>query len=291
MTENRSPITDLRARETWTVGAVLQWTATHFAERALDTPRLDAEVLLAHVLGKDRVYLYTHYDQPLTQTERSAYRDFIHRRAAHEPVAYITGHKEFFGRDFEVSSAVLIPRPETEHVVEAVQRWPHAPRRILDVGTGSGCLAVTLACEFSHAQVVATDLSVAALQVARLNAAAHGVADRIAFHAGDLYEPVAHEIFDVIVSNPPYVEMDAELASDVRDYEPANALFAGVDGLDVIRRLIDGLPQQLARPGLFACEVGHDQAGAARRLLTGLGKTDVVCDLQGHERVITLDFS
>lgn len=278
------------SQETWTIGQVLQWTATRFAENHLDTPRLDAEVLLAHVLQRNRVYLYTHYDQPLTEHERSTYRECVRRRAAHEPVAYITGHKEFFARDFQVSPAVLIPRPETEHIIEIVQRWPHRPQRILDVGTGSGCLAVSLACEFPEAQVVATDVSKEALAVAEKNAALHNVAGRITFRAGDLFAPVASETFDVIVSNPPYVEATALLPRDVVEYEPACALFAGGDGLDLIRRLLAEIAVHLARPGLFACEIGHDQAPNVLALCPQDAETAFVRDLQQHPRVLTLGF-
>lgn len=278
----------------WTIERILRWTQDYFAQKGIDTPRLDAEVLLAHALKCNRVRLYTHFDQPLTAEEREAFRALVRRRAQREPVAYLCGHREFFSRDFVVGPDVLIPRPETEHLVEAALQWLGAQQldapRILDVGTGSGALAVTLAAEFPNAQVTATDVSAAALQVAARNAAQHGVQGRIQWSHGDLLAPVEGS-FDLIVSNPPYVPSGDKpgLSSDVRDYEPALALFAGADGLDIIRRLLPQAVGKLARPGLFLCEFGAGQGPAIEALVRAADRWEdvrLIADLQGHPRVV-----
>jgi release factor glutamine methyltransferase len=277
----------------WTIERILRWTADYFAQKGLDSPRLDAEVLLAHALRVGRVHLYTHYDQPLSAAERQAFRAMIKRRAACEPVAYICGRREFYGRDFVVGPAVLIPRPETEHLVEAALGWLAeqgivAPR-IADVGTGSGALAVTLAAELPQAQVVAGDISVAALAVAQVNAERHAVAERVEFIESDLLTDMAGR-FDIIVSNPPYVGLNERdsLPADVVNSEPSVALFAGDDGLALIERLGREVRARLATPGLFLCEMGDTHQTVVRRQLERLGpwqRLTVLPDLQGHGRV------
>lgn len=281
----------------WTIGRILTWTQGYFGTRKLSSPRLDAELLLAMLLQCNRVHLYTHYDQPLTQTERQQYRALVQRRARGEPVAYICGEREFYSRAFAVTPAVLIPRPETEHVVELALAWLKetgctAPR-ILDLGTGSGALAITLAAELPDAVVWATDISAAALQVAAANAARHDVTARITLAQGDLFAVPglsAAAPFDLIVSNPPYVEttVRAQLAPDVRDYEPELALFAGADGLDIIRRLVPAVRPHLKPTGLFLCEIGAPQGDAVQALLAAHGpwqRLEIHPDLQGHPRV------
>jgi release factor glutamine methyltransferase len=279
----------------WTIARLLGWMQGYFAEKGISSPRLDAELLLSHVLGTDRIYLYTHYDQPLTAAERDALRELVRRRGRFEPVAYLRGSREFFGRSFKVTPAVLIPRPETEHVVEAALNWARergvtAPA-ILDVGTGSGALALTLAAELPAAQVIALDISPEALAVARDNAVALGVAERVTFREGDLYGPLpADATFDLIVSNPPYVAnaVAQSLQRDVRDFEPALALFAGPEGMDVLQRLIAGVDGRLRRPGLFACEIGEEQGervAAALREALPSAAVEVLPDLAGLSRV------
>ena len=283
------------AGEVWTIGRVITWTTSHFAERGIDSPRLDAELLLAAVLGKNRLYLYTHYDQPLTPSERDAYRAFVQRRAKHEPVAYILGEREFYGLAFTVTRDVLVPRPETEHLVDAVREWfdehPCARPRIVDVGTGSGAIAVALAAQIPAAEITAIDISAAALDVARQNATRHGVQERVRLLAGDLLEPVAGEApFDVVAANLPYIAESErpDLMPEVRDYEPDLALFAGVDGLALLRRLIAAAPARLASPGLLALEMGAGQWPEVQRALnesSAFTGVRAVADLQGHKRI------
>lgn len=278
----------------WTVRRVLEWTIRHLQERGSDTPRLDAEILLAHAWGCPRIQLYTRYDDPLPAEVRASMRELVKRRAAAEPVAYLVGRREFFSLDFEVQPGVFIPRPSTETlVVEALTLMENrdAPR-ILDLCTGSGCIAVTLAHAHPGATVVAVDLNPLAVEVARRNAERHQVADRVTLLPGDLYAPLPpHETFDLIVSNPPYVRDDelASLPADVRDHEPALALTAGPDGLDVVRRIVAGLPSRLRDPGGVLIELSPEHAATAQELLAGVGlfrRVEVVRDLDRWERVL-----
>ncbi len=283
--------------EVWTIQRVLAWTQGHFGERGIEQPRLDAEVLLADTLGVDRLYLYTHFDQPLTPDERQRFREVVKRRAAREPVAHIRGRKEFYGREFVVSPAVLTPRPETEHLVDAVREWVSAGAlaapRLCDVGTGSGAIAVTLACELGDAQLVATDLSAAALAVARQNAAALAVADRITFVEVDLLGALPVELppFEALVANLPYIDPGERdgLPPEVRDAEPALALFAGDGGLALIARLVAVAPAHLRAGGLLALELDPRQATRVTALLEAAGcwtPAERRRDLAGHDRVV-----
>jgi release factor glutamine methyltransferase len=252
---------------------------------------IDADVLARHVLGWDLTALVVHGRDPASAEFTSVFESAIARRAAHEPVAFITGHREFWGRDFEVTRDVLIPRPETELIVEAALERAdrsHAVRT-LDVGTGSGCLAVTLAAELPRAHVVATDTSAAALEVARRNAVKHGVERRVSFVQTDLLDAISGP-FDVVVSNPPYVPSGADLPPDVVRYEPAQALFAGPDGLEALRRLIPGAREILVAGGIFVVEFGFGQADAVRTLAEAAGWSAVETrpDLQGIPRVASM---
>jgi len=273
------------------------------AERA----RRDAETLLLHVIREDApdvnlAWLIAHGYETLPARETSAFRAWIERRRAGEPIQYITGEAEFYGLSFKVNRAVLIPRPETEHLVEKVieiagglekQRIAKqriAKLRIADVGTGSGAIAVALASKLPAARMHATDISAAALAVARANAERHGVASRVAFHKGDLLAPVAGKLFDFVVSNPPYVpEHDRDsLSVEVRDYEPAQALFAGADGLDDYRRLIPAAFNALIHDRYLVLEIGFGQELAVGALLAASRFTQIefVLDLQGIPRVV-----
>lgn len=251
----------------------------------------DADVLVRHVLGWDRATLLLRRDEPLSPTAAAAFEALVTRRSTREPVAYLTATREFYGRDFHVSPAVLIPRPETELIVDAVLAGTprDAVRRIADVCTGSGILAVTLACERPRVEVVAADVSAEALAVARRNAAAHRVADRIAFVEGDLLLP-APGPFDIIVANPPYVPARdaATLAPDVRGFEPGLALFGGDDGLAIVRRLVVQAAARLTSAGIFVMEFGAGQQYDVARLITSAGFEilQTADDLQSIPRVV-----
>ena len=268
----------------WTIESILRVTRDFFISKGIESARLDAELLLADVLGLNRVQLYTHFDRPLDTEEQNRYRELVRRRASLEPVAYILGEKEFYGRRFAVGPSVLVPRPETEHLIDAVLRWAtqHDVKRIADIGSGSGCIAVTLALELPETSVVATDLSADALEVAKENARGHGVNDRIEWHCCDLL-PDSARGFDVVASNPPYIaEGDSEVAASVHVYAPHLALFSGTDGLDLIRRLVATAPQRLEEPGLLAFELGARQADAVTAMAPDFAFVE---DLQGYRRI------
>ncbi len=279
--------------EKWNIGAILQWTGQYFADKGVESPRLDAEVLLSHILGKDRLYLYVHFEQPLEDSELAAFRAAVLRRAKREPVAYIIGQKEFMGHMFNVGPAVLVPRPDTEILVEAVLEKlrviPDGKLRLLDIGTGSGAIIISLLKELPEAVGVAVDLSPEALAVAEENAVRLGVADRLQFRRGDLLQPVEGEVFDYIVSNPPYIPEDdmLNLAAEVL-CEPRMALVAGQDGLDCYRNLLAGGGNNLKEGGGIALEVGIHQAEAVCLLAekSGWRKCEIRCDYAGIQRVV-----
>jgi release factor glutamine methyltransferase len=256
------------------------------------TARRDAELLLMHTLRLTKADLLTCPERELTERQSNHYQAAIARRALHEPIQHITGTQEFYGRSFIVNRLVLIPRPETEHLVEAALAIRPAPSRIrplriLDIGTGSGILAITLALELPHATVTATDISAAALAVAQQNAQALGVVDRIRFAVSDLFAALDGQCFDCIVSNPPYVSTSEALEPQVRDYEPATALFAGEDGLTIYRRLIPQAFSHLEPGGTLLLEIGHGQREALHRLLAQSRFENIrfIDDLQGIPRV------
>lgn len=250
---------------------------------------IDARVLLRHVLEVDDAWLVAHDRDTLTPGQIEKFAAVVVRRRAGEPVAYITGTREFFGLEFNVSPAVLIPRPETELLVEwALERiTPGANVRVLDLGTGSGCVAISIARERPHALVVALDNSVAALEVARTNARRHEVGN-LKVGKSDWYSVVASERFNVIVSNPPYIAADdAHLADGDLRFEPAAALASGKDGLDAIRLIVASAPQYLNHGGWIAFEHGYDQAERCRQLLRDAGFAQIFSrrDLAGIERI------
>jgi release factor glutamine methyltransferase len=251
------------------------------------TASRDAELLLMRTLGKDRAWLLTHPDAPIAPNQLAQYKTWINRRQKHEPIQYILGEQEFYGLVFQVTRDVLIPRPETEHLVEAtLERLPeNTPLRIADIGTGSGAIAIALAHKLPQAKITALDISKAALAVAKENAARHNVAERIDFRPSDLLEAAQGERFDAIVSNPPYVATTEELEPQVRDYEPQTALYAGETGLDIYRRLIPQAKAALKPEGWLLMEIGHGQSKALAELLHGWANTEFVDDLQGIPRV------
>lgn len=283
------------SKEPWTLLRVLDWTTQRFTDAGMAAPRLEAQVLLGHVLGLTRVQLYTHFDKPLAEAELARCRELIKRRLAGEPAAYLVGAQEFWSRPFQVDAAVLIPRRDTETVIELVlDQIPAseraAPRRVLDLCTGSGVLAITLAGELSGATVIATDVSPPAIAIARANAERAQVAARVEVRLGDLWAAVAGEApFDLVVANPPYVRRGdlAGLSPEVQ-HEPRLALDGGDDGLAVIRPLVAGLAAHVAPGGLVAIEHGFDQGDAVRALIdatAGFAPAATRADLAGKPRV------
>jgi release factor glutamine methyltransferase len=302
--------------------------------RAADTPShtLATELLLMHALGRDRAWMYAHVEEPLDAAKSQEFFALIARRAAGEPTQYLTGKQEFWGLEFEVTPAVLIPRPETEHVMEAalarlgerglkIHMDTGAPReklRVADVGTGSGCLAVALAWELPHADVYATDMSAPALEVARRNAARHGVSDRVHFAQCDLLDALQNATsravgarpavaraalrasassespFDLIVSNPPYISLEqaSQLQREVRDHEPHEALFGGRTGVEMYARLIEQARDLLRDRGTLVLELGHDSAEYVRGIFdeqSGWTKVSIAMDLAGIPRVLAAE--
>lgn len=286
----------------WTSKRLLQWTTTAFERKGIDSPRVCAEMLLAHVLGTPRLKLYMDPHRPASELERAAFRELVERAMDDEPVDYLVGQAPFFSMMLKVNRAVLIPRPSTEtlveHVLQHARRTPgFASPRIADVGTGSGAIAVALAKQFakagSDATVIATDLHDDALIVARENAKLQGVADRIDFRQGDLLEPLKGERLTYLVSNPPYIpdhEWDA-VEPNVKDHEPTHALRGGADGLDLVRPLIAGAKRLLADPGQLVVEIAACQKQAVIDLASehGLRHPSVLVDHEKLPRVLVAD--
>ncbi len=278
----------------WTIAKVLSWAAQDFKTKDFDSPRLDAELLLTAVLGCDRVRLILDSPRPLTTDELERYRSLIQRRRKGEPIAYILGEREFFGLSFKVDSRVLVPRPDTEVLVEtALRRTQHISRfgRALDLCTGSGCVAVTLASQRSTWHVWASDVSDDALEVARGNALRLGT-PQVSFRRGDLFEaaPVG-ERFDLITANPPYIAHEElqTLQRDVRDFEPHLALDGGTDGLRLLRRIAHGATERLQSGGVLALEIGPEQGNSVSQMLTNASLVDVEVsqDYAGRDRVVS----
>ena len=282
--------------DSWTVLRLILWSAEYLSGKGVERGRLDGEHILAHALGLKRLDLYLQYDRPLTPEELDSFRPLLKRRASREPLQYILGSQPFRELDLAVDRRVLIPRPETEVLVGEVLEWARGRGSVsldaLDVGTGSGAIALSLALEGPFRSVVATDLMAEALEVATRNRATAALEERVEFRLGGDYTPLhPDERFDVIVSNPPYVpELDrGALEPEVVAWEPGAALFAGPDGLEVVRRLVAGAPAALKHGGLLALEVGDGQAGAVEGLLQGVEGWEGVTvrtDLTGRERIV-----
>lgn len=281
----------------WTIGKLLTWTTEFLASRGSDSARLDAEVLLAHARGSKRIELYTAFDEPAPAELRDDFKALVKRRGEGEPVAYLVGVKEFYSLSFEVTPDTLIPRPETELVVvtltDRVKESPTAGTlKIADVGTGSGILAVCAAKYVKNANVLATDVSPAALEVAKRNADRHGVADRTFFLEADLFPAHKPDMqLDYIVSNPPYITTNelTGLDGDVRDYEPRLALDGGPEGTSVIERLLPAAAKQLKAGGVLLVEVSPMIAERVESLVkstAGLELRPTIKDLEGRARVI-----
>ncbi len=271
----------------WLRKAMAQLAAGPHPDRA----RRDAEGLLLHQIGRNRAWLLAHGNEEFGGCAAIGYAALLDRRQRGEPIQYITGETEFYGLPFKVTPAVLIPRPETEHSVEKILALCRAIARprIVDVGTGSGAIAVAVAHNLPHSQITAVDISADALVIAKQNAEANNVVDRVRFFHGDLLGPVLGQHFDTVVSNPPYVSTNDRntLDVEVRDHEPHTALFAGPDGLAIYRRLIVQALQVLVSGGYIVLEIGYDQRDAIHNLLAATGYTNIefVPDLQGIARV------
>lgn len=279
-------------QENWTIKELVEWTTRFFSDKSIEEPRLNAEVLLAHVLEKDRVYLYANYHAPVNRNERDRYRELIKRRAGLEPLAYLTGTREFMSLEFQVTPAVLIPRPETELLVEKVLELvkPREEISICDVGTGSGAIAVSLAHYLPGAVVCAVDISDAALQIARQNAQRYGVA--VEFIQGDLLSRFHQsESFDIICANLPYIsdEEYAELEPGVREYEPQQALLGVGDGLELYRRLVPQAWPLLKPGGFMLWEIGWQQGQEAAGLLPVTARVQLFQDWSGKDRLIVAE--
>lgn len=288
------------APEVWDVKRLLEWTSAFFARKGLDAPRLSAEMLLGHVLGLERIKLYTSFDRALTPEELATFRDLVRRAGEGEPVQYLVGVAHFYSLELDVSPAVLIPRPDTETLVEAALRQmklesrTREPLRALDLCTGSGAIAVALAKNLPAAQVIATDLSPDAAAVARQNVEKLSLGERVEVREGDLFAPVADEPpFDLIACNPPYIPAGdlAALDRNVRNYEPHLALDGGPDGLEVFRRLLADSPAKLVPEGRLYAEMQYDQGPALKELAEGNEAWDevrIARDLEGRDRVLCL---
>lgn len=279
--------------DSWTLGRLLTWTTSFLKDKQCESPRLDAEVLLAHILGVPRIALYTRFDEVASDEVRNRYRQLVKQRVEGCPVAYLVGFKEFYNLRFTVSPSVLIPRPETELVVlEGIRiAKPQTAPRIVDVGTGSGAIALTLAKHLPHAKITALDVSPDALVVAKKNAEQLGLAARVRFLQGDLLQAVSSEMFDLVVSNPPYIDSTAvdQLPATVRNFEPRLALDGGPGGTAVIERLAQEARTVLTAGGYLLLEIGADQGQSVPALferLGGYGAVTILPDHAGLPRVV-----
>jgi len=280
----------------WTIQKLLTWVTEYLTQKGVDAPRLSAELLLSHVLGLKRIELYTQYNKVVAQEQLDRLRDLVKRAGEHEPVAYLVGRTEFYSIEFEATPECLIPRPETELLVQrSIEslRKRTGPQQVCDLCTGCGIIAVAIAKNVPDAKVIATDLSEPALAVAARNIEKHKLQNRIELRHGDLLEPLVPQLdlFDLIACNPPYVSAPEYemLDRNVKEYEPRLALYGGPDGLDVYRRLVENVGQFLKPDGILLLEIGYQQGQAVRELLEQAGVFNQIRidkDLQGHDRVV-----
>ncbi|MDD3895167.1 MAG: peptide chain release factor N(5)-glutamine methyltransferase [Syntrophomonadaceae bacterium] len=275
-------------QDAWSIIDILEWTTRYFKSKGITEPRLEAEILMSFVLKKDRVYLYAHFDAPVSPQERKALRENILRRVNGEPSAYITGNKEFMSLNFYVTPAVLIPRTDTEVLVEKVIELAGERKNlnICDVGTGSGIIAVSLACYIKDATIFAADISPAAAEITRRNAERHSADINIL--TGDLLEPVKDEKFDFITANLPYINPARYdlLEREIKEYEPQSALLAAGDGLEIYRRLMPQAYRCLQPDGYLLFEIGYDQGQAALKITREFADSCIIKDYGGRDRVI-----
>jgi release factor glutamine methyltransferase len=288
--------------EAWTVRRLIEWTTGFFTRKEIDSPRLSAELLLAHVLSIPRIKIYTDYERILNESQLAGYRALVQRAVEHEPIAYLTGRAHFFHLEFELTPNLLIPLPDTETLVENVlQQVRHEPGlespRVLDLCTGSGCIAAAIAHQLKGAIVLATDISEKAVEVARHNIERLQLADRVQVEQGDLFEPLSRMVdvhpFDLIVANPPYIASSAipELDKTIRDFEPMQALDGGLDGMLFHRKILEQAPDHLAAHGRVYLEIAFDQANLAREIASQhevFEEIRVLKDFAGNDRVLAL---
>ena len=286
-----------QATQTWTIGSLVKWATDDFRTRGIENPRLDAELVVAHALRIDRMRVILDSARELESEELVMLRALVKRRRSHEPIAYLRGEREFYGLKFRVDKRVLIPRPDTETLVDtALSRTRHISlsMRQLDLCTGSGCVAIAMARQRVTAKVFATDLSPDALAVARENAYRLG-AYNVAFVESDLFASLGPRRFDIITANPPYIPSGdiPGLMADVRDFEPRLALDGGADGLDLVRRIVDEAPHHLVDGGVLALEIGAGEAGDTKAILEARGfrEIEISRDLARIERVVSGIFS
>lgn len=278
----------------WSVLDLIEWTTEYFKKCGISTARLDAELLLGHVRKKERLQLYLDFEKIVAQKQLTQYRELVTKRFQRIPVSYLINNKEFRSLDFYVDENVLIPRPETEVLVETVLKDKSGNRKLLDIGTGSGVIAISIAKERDDWEIFATDLLPEVIEVAKRNARKHGLEGRINFLQGDLFKPINSNIcFDWIVSNPPYIAIDEfdDLMPEVRDHEPRVALDGGEDGLDLIRSLIGEGSSFLGTEGKIAIEIGVNQGSAVKMLLENnpaYTECDIVQDYSDNDRVIVI---
>jgi release factor glutamine methyltransferase len=283
----------------WTIKELLDWITGYLTEKAIDAPRLSAELLLSHVLDTSRIELYTNYRKSVAPPELARLRELVKRAAAHEPIAYLTGRTEFYSIELDIAPGCLIPRPETELLVEYAIRFLRGRKgrsRLCDLCTGSGCIAIAVAKNLPDVDIIATDISESALETAARNIEKYDLRDRITLLKGDLFEPLLphldDSLFDMITCNPPYVNTRDydDLPRNVRDYEPREALFAGDDGLDIIRRLAEKLPDFLKPAGTLLLEIAYNQADRATQLLrlkNRFADVHVEKDDRGRDRLVS----
>lgn len=281
---------------TWTISSLLDWTTIYFTNHKIEEPHLEAEILLAHALGIKRIQIYTMHDRVLSDEELAAFKKLILRRIKREPTAYIIGYRPFMSLDFGVTKDVLIPRPETEilaeEAIEIIKQSEKKDVSVLDIGTGSGAIAISIAKYCPTARVWATDISKAAIEVAGNNAKKHGVGDRITFFTGDLLSPVdKNQKFDIIASNPPYIKTsDIEtLQPEITQFEPVRALDGGPDGLAYYRKIAAQAPEYLSEKGHLLLEVGIGQAESVAEMAQVAGVFPIIKKIRDHsaiERVV-----
>jgi len=286
--------------QNWTIQKLLNWVTEYLTGKGIESPRLSAELLLSHTVGLKRIELYTQFDKPVPPEQLEQLRDLVKRAGQNEPIAYLVGRTEFYSLQINVTPDCMVPRPETELLVERAIEFLRTRRTgtqyVCDLCTGSGCIAVAIAENFSDARIIATDICDAALAVAAGNVKKHQLSDRINLLCGDLFDPVISGLdvneFDLIVSNPPYVSTAEyeKLDKNVKDYEPKKALFAGVNGLDIYYRVIEKAGQFLKPDGLLMLEIGYAQGRAVKELLEQTGEFSEIKiekDFHNNDRIVT----